>query len=197
MARFVAIGSRLPAQCQAGIDQPRIVGPERLVAETQAGQDAGAIVFDDNIGRRYERLDDGLRVRIADVEHDRALVASEDIGFAERQPCRLVESIPAENPGLLFDLARIFDADDFSSHVGQQPGAIRSWQEPREVDHPDARQSAAHAASHPVNCEASTGFFNTRAGASIAAEWKSGPGSSVLRPSTSSVTDTKRPRARR
>src|SRR5690606_18395687 len=131
-----------------------------------------------------------------DVEHHRPLVARKNIGLAQRLALGVRKLVPPECLGLLGDFARVLDADDIRPHVRKQPCAVRPWQELREVDDPDPFK-CAHYPSHPAKPDAGTGLDSVRPGASITAEWKSGPGTDAVSPVSSSTTSTNRPRALR
>ena len=99
------------------------------VIETELGQPTGLEVLDRDVGPPEELVYERDVVAIAEVEHDRALVA------IDRQVVGGDAIAVGWHPRASVVAARSLDLDDRRAEVGQQHRAVGSGQHPREIRH--------------------------------------------------------------
>ncbi len=105
----------------------------RDVGKPHAGQHAGAEVFDQHVRSLDQPRQDQLRLRLAQVQHDRALIAIE------------LGKIPGEtvlDGALTADRVTLgrFDLDDVGAQVAKQRGAERAREHTCQVEDPHSGQ---------------------------------------------------------
>ena len=132
---------------ERGVDQPRIDGGERLVAEPQRLERAGPVVLHEHISGGDQLLEDLAIAGLLQVERDRALVG----GLRQEGGAHVaaVERLVGAGAAALVGIVGMLDLD----HVGAQHGELIGRERPRQhvghVDHPDALERSRHCASPP------------------------------------------------
>jgi len=135
VARRILARPRAAEGGDRAVDEARVDGGQRIVAETEALHGARAEVFDDHVRRRHEGFHHLHRLRLLEIELEAALVAIEkEIGgrFAilVGWPCaRLVTA------------AGIFHLDHIRAEIGEERSTPRSSDDTREIDDADAVES--------------------------------------------------------
>jgi hypothetical protein len=137
VARAVPVGALLTETGDARVDEPGVLGRERLVVHAQAMLDVGAIVLDHDVRSGGQALDDGHPSRILQVDRDAALVAVQVRGIEE-------------DPLAPFP-TRPLHPDHIGPEVGQDlgaggPGANRGQVEDREPRERSAGGRGGHGA---------------------------------------------------
>ncbi len=138
VSRLVRARARRPVARDRAEDDARVHGRERVVAEPEPVEVAGAEVLDDDVGPRREaphRLAAGLGL---EIERDRALVAIRRrvvgrgaVGQERRAPSARVVA-----------RARTLDLDDIGAQIAEHLGAERTRENAREVQNPEVREGA-------------------------------------------------------
>ena len=109
---------------------------ERVVIELESRGDIGSVVDHHDIHVGDEFVHDGLRLRVAQRQHQRALAAIERL-----EPLRFARHELRElPPGFAF---RRLDLDHLCAHVGQVLTTERSGDDLREFEHADTAQRSA------------------------------------------------------
>ena len=144
----IRVGTAEPAD--AGDDQPRVRGAQRICAEAEPRGRGGAVVVDEQIGIG-EQPSEGIAPRIGpQVEHDAALVAVDgrEVGAA---PILRV-SPPRWTPGARLVALRRLDLHDVRAEIGEEHRRERPGQHAAEVDDADAVEGEriGHAGSVPA-----------------------------------------------
>ena len=133
------------------IDQPRIVGGERLIAEAEPVHRAGAEILDDDVGSERKLSRRRLAVLGLQVERDALLVA---VHRAERA---VVVGL-APHPERIAAVRRL-DLDDLGAQVRQQHAGERPADIAGEFEDLDAVEGAgAHGRSSFAAGHAATGL---------------------------------------
>src|SRR5688500_381736 len=129
-----AVGAR-PGTSERGdraVDEPRVVGGQRAVAEPELLHGAGADVLDQHVRPLREALDDGDPLGRLEVHRDAALVAVVDDVTG-----RLAVLVRRPRARLVAD-GRVLDLHHVGAHVAEQRATIRTGKDAREVDDLDA-----------------------------------------------------------
>ena len=143
MARAVAVRPVLPVAGDRAVDEPRVLLAQPLVADPQPLHHAGAEALEQHVGLAHEPQQH-LAPRVGlQVDADRALVA------VERQEQRAARAllrplVARRRPAHVVAEPRVLDLQHVGAEVGQQPRAEAARQQPREVEHADALERAAH-----------------------------------------------------
>jgi hypothetical protein len=106
-----------PVARHAHADDLGLLARERLPVEPQVRHDARAEVVDDDVGAERERLRDGARARIAEVEPDAPLAAHE----RAREPAAPVAEV---------ERVLALDLDHVGAEIGQDAGGDRVRRRP-------------------------------------------------------------------
>ena len=146
---LAAARALLAERRERGIDQPRIDLRQRLVAEAERLERAGAIVLDEHVGggdQLLQHLAVGLGLQ---VERDRALVRR--LGQERGAHVAVVERLVGAAAAALVGIVGMLDLD----HVGAQHRELIGRERPRQhmggVDDPDTleRSHAYLSLHHP------------------------------------------------
>ena len=143
VARAVAVRPVLPVAGDRAVDEPRVLLAQPLVADPQPLHHAGAEALQQHVGLAHEPQQD-LAPRVGlQIDADRALVA------VERQEQRAARAllrplVARRRPAHVVAEPRVLDLQHVGAEVGQQPRAEAARQQPREVEHADALERAAH-----------------------------------------------------
>jgi hypothetical protein len=132
--RTTRLRAALSEARDGAVDEPGIVLPQAVVAETEPLHRAGPEVLEHHVRRLDQRPEDLLPFRRLQVQREALLVAvhGEEIrGLAarERRPAPRVVA-----------LAGLLDLDDLGAHVAEGHGAERPGEHARQVDDAHARQ---------------------------------------------------------
>ena len=145
MPRAVAVGPVLAVAGDRAVDEPGVLLAQALVADAEPVHHAGAEALEQHVGLAHEpqqHLAPGLGL---EVDADRALVAVER-EEERRAGARLGALVARRRPAHVVAQPRVLDLEHVGAEVGQQPGAEAAGQQPREVEHADAVERAAHEA---------------------------------------------------
>jgi hypothetical protein len=140
--------------------QPRVAGLQRLDAEAEPVEHAGAEVLHQHVGPVDQAEQDVLVRLVLEVEGDRLLVAvaREEVRRLERLGVAHERRPPAA--GVVPGAGRL-DLDHPGAEVPEHHPRVRAREGPREVDDEDVLERSAHARHQP--------------GATRAAQTSSGP----------------------
>ena len=119
-----------------GIDQLRVAGVQRFVAEAEAIHDAAAVVLHHRIGIVAELQDQFASRRRLEVDADRLLVAVHRREVAAERLELIVDMVGADDARMV--TVEWLDLDDLRALVRQQHRTVRAGQHLREVDNPHA-----------------------------------------------------------
>ena len=125
-----SLGAGLTVSGNRAIDQPRERRRQRRIVEPVAGQRAGPEVLHQDVGASDERIEHTTALGMLEVERH-ALFVSID---AEKVSALAAEKRRPPGPGVV-PATGLFDLDDARSHVGEQHGAVRAGEHPRQVEH--------------------------------------------------------------
>ncbi len=126
------IGAGLAERADRAIDDARVLGAHRVVADAEARRDTGPERLHDHVSLAGETKQVGAAGFALEVEHD-ALLAAPHVAEKHRGALVLRQNVAA---GIA--LSRRLDLDHLRAVVGQRGGEIGTRQEPGEVDDLDA-----------------------------------------------------------
>ncbi len=129
--RLVAEGPGEAKPADRAIDEARVERGERRVAEAEAVHHAGAVVFHENVGPRYEAAQDVGAGRLAQVD-DQALLVAVDA----EEIMALAADKRRKAAGFVAAAGRL-DFQDFGAEIAEALGRERPRQNPGQVDDPD------------------------------------------------------------
>ena len=136
----VAIGAGLSEVGDAGVDEGRVEGIELGVSDAEAVGDAGAVVFDDDVGPGGEAGDDAGGGGVFEVDDDAALVGIEVEEEGAFFGVRFVVGEGAEAAGAVAGGG--LDFDGISAVVGEEFGAVGAGDVMGEVEDFEAGEGA-------------------------------------------------------
>ena len=132
---LVAARAVLSERRERGIDQARIDFRQRLVAQPERLERAGAVVLHEHVGGLDQRFEDFAVALLLEVERHRALVGGlgQELGAHQL----VVERLVGARAAALVGVVRVLDLD----HVGAEHAELIGRERPRQnvgrVDHPD------------------------------------------------------------
>src|SRR2546428_6246648 len=138
-ALVLAVGTVVAEALHGEIDQARVQGGERVVAEAHLLHPAGRLVLGHHVGLFDHVEEHGLALRVLEVERDALFVGVEQEEVARVDTGLLGATVA---PGL--SLAGLLDLDDLGAEPRQHLGARRAGLELGEVQDADAVQRCAH-----------------------------------------------------
>ena len=135
----------LPERRERRVDQARVERRERLVAEPERLERAGAVVLHEHVRGGCE-LAQGLAVGLLlQVQRDRALVRR--LGQEGGAHLATVERLVGAGAAALVGVVGMLDLDHVGAEHGQLVGGERPGQDVRDVDHADAFERSRHCDS--------------------------------------------------
>ena len=146
VAGAVAVGAVLPVAGDRAVDEPGVLLAQPLVADAEAVHHAGAEALHQHVGLAHEPQQHLAPLLALEVEADRALVAVER--EEQRGAGALLGALVARRrPAHVVAEPRVLDLEHVGAEVGEQARAEAARQQPREVEHADAVERAAHRPS--------------------------------------------------
>ena len=136
LARALGVGPVRPVAGGGGVDQPRVVGLERLESEAQPVHDAGPEVLGEHVGARRQLARDLEARGRFEVEGQRTLVAV----AGQEQHALPVDRLVGAAPVALKGAAQRLDRDHVGAQVGEQLNPHRAQKEVVEAEDPGAVQ---------------------------------------------------------
>src|SRR5450759_3293825 len=129
----------LPVTGDRAHDQLWVARMKGFPPEAQPSHDAGAVAFNEHVGVLRKAQQEVAARRRLEVQGDTALVA---VDCVEEDALAVNEGW---RPAQVVAPARLLDLDDVGTHVAQEPGAERAWQQAGQVKYANSGQG--HAAS--------------------------------------------------
>ena len=132
---LIAARALLSEGRERGVDQARIDFRQRLVAQAQRIERAGAVVLHEHVGGLDQGFQDFAVALLLEVERHRALVGGlgQELGAHQL----VVERLVGARAAALVGVVRVFNLD----HVGAEHAELIGRERPRQnvgrVDHPD------------------------------------------------------------
>ncbi len=146
VAGAVAVRPVLAVAGDRAVDDPGVLLLEPLVADPEPVQHAGAEALEQHVGLAHEPQQHlAPRLRL-EVDADRALVAVQR-EEQRRAGALLRPLVVRRRPAHVVAQPGVLDLQHVGAEVGQQPRAEPARQQPRQVEHADARERAAHRPS--------------------------------------------------
>jgi hypothetical protein len=136
------------------VDQLRIDGRQRVVAQAERLHRAGAEVLDQDVGAGDHLLQDRHPLRRLEVERHVPLVAVDD-----QKRRRLTILVGRPGPRLVA-AARVLDLDDVGTQIGQQHAAEGASQHPGQVEHADTFERERGGRRHGAKDTTATLLWN-------------------------------------
>ena len=140
LAGAVHVGAIRAKSGRSRIDDARVDGAGRLVAETELVHDAWAKILADHVRRGDQLLDQRTALGRLEVHRQGALVAI----AAELQHGFAVDPAVGAAPFALEGAVGRFDADDIGAEVGQNLRADRAEQKVIEAEHANSVEHVGH-----------------------------------------------------
>ena len=141
--RALGIGAGLAEAGDGEVDEFGVFGGEGVVADAEAGGDAWAEAFDEDVGLEGEGAEDGFCLGVLEVELEGALAAVEGKGHGG---LGVVGEFGAEAAGPVAFGG--FDLDDVGAVLGEEHGAVWGGDALAEVE--DAQAAIGEGVAHGV-----------------------------------------------
>ena len=139
-------GAGIAEAADGGVDELRVAGVQRLVAEAEPVHHAARVVLDEHV-RGVNQCEQRVPVcGTFEVEHDAALVAVDATEVAAVEAVGVRLRVGVVEAGHV--AGRRFDLDDVGPHVGEDHRAVRSGQGLGEVDDTDVGKRARPTGLH-------------------------------------------------
>ena len=132
----VAYGPVLPEAGDAGDDELRVAGQQRVGLQAQPFEGAGPEVLDQHVGLVAQPVHELEVVGRLQVEGDRPLAAAAELPPQGDVVSRITPAHAAQRVAAI----RAFDLDDIGAEVGEVASARRARDHRRRVDDLDIRE---------------------------------------------------------